>query len=208
MKKIPDLLFEGMYEYEIAAEIEYNLQKNGADCSAFEIISSFGKNTAEPHYSHGNTKLKKGDFVLFDFGSRFKKYNSDITRTFVFGKADKKQKEIYETVLYAQQIGFDSIKPDVLTSEVHYAVQNYIDNTRYKGCFIHSTGHSIGLSVHDGIIGLNQKNSVKLKEDMVFTVEPGIYIPGFGGVRIEDDILIKKEGIKILTKYPRTFLEI
>jgi len=207
MKTIPSMLNEGMYEYEIAAEIDYLMQKNGADKPAFEIISSFGKNTAEPHYSHGETKLKKGSFTLFDFGSCYHRYNSDITRTFVFGKADKKQKEMYETVLEAQKIGFDSIKPGVKANKVHKAVSNYIEKTKFKGCFIHSTGHSLGLSVHDGD-GFSPESKVILKENMVFTVEPGVYIPGFGGVRIEDDILIKKNGVEILTKSHRGFLEI
>lgn len=208
MEKIPDLIHEGMYEYEIAAEIEYHLQKLGADSPAFETISSFDKNTAEPHYSHGDTKLKKGDFTLFDFGACVQKYNSDMTRTYVFGKAEKKQKEMYETVLAAQQIGFDMIKPEVTGDDVHTAVQTYIDNTKFKGCFIHSTGHPLGLAVHDGSMGLSPKSNVILKENMVFTVEPGVYIPGFGGVRIEDDIIVKKDGMELLTKCSREFTEI
>ncbi len=208
MKKIPDLLHEGMYEYEIAAEIEYHMQKLGADHPAFETISSFNKNTAEPHYSHGDTRLKKGDFTLFDFGACVQKYNSDITRTFVFGKAKKKQKEMYETVHAAQQIAFDMIKLGVTGDEVHNAVQTYIDKTKFKGCFIHSTGHSLGLAVHDGGMGLSPKSNVVLKENMVFTVEPGVYIPGFGGIRIEDDIIVKKDGLERLTKCSREFTEI
>ncbi len=207
MKTIPDMLHEGMYEYEIAAEIDYLMQKNGADKPAFETISSFGKNTAEPHYSHGETRLKKGSFVLFDFGSRYHKYNSDITRTFVFGKADKKQREMYKTVLDAQKIGFESIKPGVKANKVHHSVSNYIEKTKFKGRFIHSTGHSLGLSVHDGG-GFSPESKIVLRENMVFTVEPGVYIPGFGGVRIEDDILIKKDGVEVLTKTPRGFSEI
>ena len=208
MKKIPDLLHEGMYEYEIAAEIEYHMQKLGADGPAFETISSFNKNTAEPHYSHGDAMVKNGDFALFDFGARIRKYNSDMTRTYVFGKAEKKQKEMYETVLAAQQIGFDVIKPGITGDEVHTAVRSYIDDTKFKGCFIHSTGHSLGLAVHDGSTGLSPKSNVILKENMVFTVEPGVYIPGFGGVRIEDDILVKKDGMELLTKCSREFTEI
>jgi len=208
MKKIPDLLHEDLYEYEIAAEIEYHMQKLGADHPAFETISSFNKNTAEPHYSHGNTRLKKGNFTLFDFGACVQRYNSDITRTFVFGKAEKKQKEMYETVRIAQQIGFDMIRPGVKGDEVHNAVQTYIDKTKFKGCFIHSTGHSLGLAVHDGGMGLSPKSNVVLKENMVFTVEPGVYIPGFGGVRIEDDVLVKKDGMELLTKCSREFKEI
>ena len=208
MKKIPDLLFEGIKEYEIAAEIEHHMLKLGADSPAFETISSFNKNTAEPHYSHGNVELQKGDFTLFDFGARFQKYNSDITRTYVFGKAEKKQIEMYETVLAAQQIGFDTITPGVTGNDVHTKVQNYIDNTQFKGRFIHSTGHSLGIAVHDGSKGLSTNSPVILKENMVFTVEPGIYIPGYGGVRIEDDILVKKDGFELLTQSSNKFIEI
>jgi Xaa-Pro dipeptidase len=207
MKKILDMLYEGIYEFEIAAEINYLMQKLGADKPAFVTISSFNKNTAEPHYSHGNTRLKKGDFALFDFGASIRKYNSDITRTIVYGKADKKQKEMHETVLAAQQKGFDSIKSGNSTREVHAKVKSYIDNTKFKGRFIHSTGHSIGLAVHDGAI-FGPESNVELQENMVFTVEPGVYIPGFGGVRIEDDILVKKESVELLTNSPRILLEI
>jgi len=208
MKEIPGILHGGMYEYEIAAEINYLLQKNGADGPAFETISSFGKNTAEPHYSHGNTRLSKGDFTLFDFGACFRRYNSDITRTFVFGASDRRQKEMYETVLEAQKVGFDMIKPGVKVNRVHDVVSSYINSTKFKDRFIHSTGHSIGLDVHDGGVGFSPDCNVELDEGMVFTVEPGVYIPGFGGVRIEDDVLIKKDGLELLTKTPRDFVEI
>jgi len=206
--KIPEFLHEDMFEYELAAEIDYFMQKNGADKSAFETISSFGKNTAEPHYTHGNTRLKKGDFVLCDFGACYRKYNSDITRTFVFGKANDKQIDMYKTVFEAQRIGFEKIKPGVNTHEVHDAVSSYVDGTKFKGCFIHSTGHSLGLAVHDGGAGFTPDNDVELKENMVLTVEPGIYIPGFGGVRIEDDVLIKKDGVELLTQSSKEFIEI
>jgi len=208
MNAIPSILHEGMYEYEIAAEINYLMQKNGAEHPAFETISSFGKNTAEPHYTHGDIKLNKGDFVLFDFGARFRRYNSDITRTFVFGKAAEKQKEMHEAVLAAQEVGFETIKPGIKANEVHNAVNSFIDGGKFKGCFIHSTGHSLGLNIHDGGAGLSSDCDVELKENMIFTVEPGVYVPGFGGVRIEDDILIKKDGIELLTNSPRDFVEI
>jgi Xaa-Pro dipeptidase len=208
MQKVPDLLHQGMYEYELAAEIDYLMQKNGADKPAFETISSFGRNTAEPHYSHGNTRLKKDDFALFDFGACLSKYNSDITRTIVFGKASAKQKEMYKTVLEAQKIGFKKIKPGIKASMVHKAVNGFIDKTSFKGCFIHSTGHALGLAVHDRGAGFSVDSDIKLQQNMVFTVEPGVYIPGFGGVRIEDDILVKKDGIELLTKTPRELIEV
>jgi len=206
--KIPGVLREGMYEYELAAEIDYLMQKNGAEKAAFETISSFGVNTSEPHYSHGDTKLKPGDFVLCDFGAHYLKYNSDITRTFVFGNASEKQKEMYNTVLEAQKIGFETAKPGVKACVVHAAVNSYIDSTKFKGCFIHTTGHSLGLAVHDPGIGFSSVYDVELEENMVLTIEPGVYIPGFGGVRIEDDVLIKRDGIEILTKTSRELLEL
>ena len=208
IEKIPQFLHEGISEFELAAEIDYLMQKNGADKSAFETISSFGKNTSQPHYTHGDTRLKKGDFVLCDFGACFKKYNSDITRTFVFGKASDKQNEMYKTVLEAHRIGLDIVKPGLKANKVHEAVSLYIDKTEFKGRFIHSTGHSLGLAVHDGGVRFSTSCEVELKENMVFTVEPGVYIPGFGGVRIEDDVLIKKDGVELLTKTPRNFIEI
>ena len=207
MGKIPDFVSDGMMESELAAEIEYNLLKQGAERPAFDIISSFQHNTAEPHYSHGYTRLKKGSFVLCDFGACFQRYNSDITRTFVYGKASEQQKSMYETVLNAQQIGFDAIRPGVKAQAVHTAVSSFIDGTIYKGRFIHSTGHGLGLAVHDGP-GFSSENSMELKENMVLTVEPGVYLPGLGGVRIEDDILIKKDGMEILTKASRKFQEL
>ena len=110
-------------------------------------------------------EIKKGDFVLCDFGASFKKYNSDTTRTFVYGNATDQQKEMYETVLKAQQIAFDMIKDGVEGSDVHNAVDSFINTTKFKGRFIHSTGHSLGLAVHDGGIRLSNKCEVELKEN-------------------------------------------
>jgi Xaa-Pro dipeptidase len=208
VEAIPDMLKEGMHEYEIAAEIDYLMGKNGVDKPAFETISSFASNTAEPHYTHGDTRLEKGDIALFDFGACVKKYNSDITRTFVFGKADNRQREMYDVVYKAQTIAFEAIKPGVKANKVHELVSSYIDGTKFKGRFIHSTGHSIGLAVHDGGARLGFDNDFELKENMVFTVEPGVYVPGFGGIRIEDDVVVRKDGVEFLTKSSREFLEV
>lgn len=207
MATIPDRISEGMTENELAAQINYTLQSLGAEKPAFDTISSFGSNTAEPHYSHGDTQLTHGSFIVCDFGACYKKYNSDLTRTFVFGKATEHQKEMYETVVQAQHIAFEKIRPGVKANDVHQAVHSYIDSTKFKGAFIHSTGHSLGLAVHDGV-GLTPDNVLELQENMILTVEPGVYLRGIGGVRIEDDIRIKKDGIEILTKSPRDFNEL
>jgi Xaa-Pro dipeptidase len=208
MKLIPDLLIEEISEYEMAAEINYQLQKLGADKPAFETISSFHTNTAQPHYTHGTTRLKKGNFALFDFGACFRKYNSDTTRTFVFGTATRKQKEMYDTVKEAQQRGFDDIQPGNTGAMVHSTVSSFIDATQFRGHFIHSTGHSLGLAVHDVGPGLRPGSTLKFSENMVFTVEPGIYLPKIGGVRIEDDILVTKKGVECLTKSDRDLVEL
>jgi len=208
MEKIPQILHENMYEYELAAEINYLMQKNGADKPAFDTISSFGKNTAEPHYTHGDTKLKRNDLVLCDFGACFKKYNSDITRTFIFGKANENQKNMYKIVLEANTIGRNMIKSGLKAGEIHKAVNSFINKSEFKGRFIHSTGHSLGLSVHDGSERIGFNSELILKKNMIFTIEPGVYIPGLGGVRIEDDVLIKSNGAEILTKSNRNLIEI
>ncbi len=208
VEKIPEILYEGIFEYELAAEINYLIQKNGAEKPSFETISSFGKNTAEPHYSHGVVKLNKGDIVLCDFGACYKRYNSDITRCFIFGKANSKQKKMFEAVLLAQKIGFENARSGSIAKKVHNLVEESINKTQFKGRFVHSTGHSLGQSVHDGGARISSNSELILKENMVFTIEPGIYIPGFGGVRIEDNILIKKGGIEMLTKSYRNLIEI
>lgn len=207
IETIPDFISGGMSENELAAEINYSLQNLGAEKPAFDTISSFGKNTAEPHYGHGDIILRKGDLILCDFGACLKKYNSDITRTFIFGKATEQQKEMYKTVIQAQQLAFDMIKPGAIASDIHHAVKSFIDSTKFRERFIHSTGHSLGLAVHDGL-GFTPENTMQLKENMILTVEPGIYLPGFGGVRIEDDVLIKKDGMESLTKSSRVFTEL
>lgn len=208
MIQIPDLVKEGMTENELAAEIDYLLMKHGAQRPAFETIASFGENTAEPHYSHGQRRLQWGDMILCDFGAFLNGYHSDITRTFVFGSANEPQKKMHQTVLAAQEKGFQMIKPGVQGRQVHEAVKNVIDQTSFAGRFIHATGHALGLSVHDGGVGFTPDCEVILAENMVLTVEPGVYIPKQGGVRIEDDVVITRDGVELLTCSPRDLIEI
>lgn len=208
MNKIPELLKLDLSEYELSAEINYLTQKYGADKPAFDTISSFGSNSSMPHYTHGYTKLKNGDFVLCDFGASYKKYNSDITRTFIFGKPNERQIKMHETVLKAQNIALDLLKSGIEGCSVHNSVDTFINKTEFKDCFIHSTGHSLGMLVHDGGVSLSSECDIKLQENMVLTVEPGIYIKGFGGVRIEDDVVVKKDSIEILTNSPRNLIEV
>ena len=189
------LMKEGMSECEMASEIIYHTHKQGGSM-AFSPIVAFGKNSAHPHYSFGDNKLMKG-IALFDFGAKYKRYCSDVTRTFHYGKPTNKFLKMYKVVVDAQNIAIDLIKPGVSVAEVHRKVNDFIRKNGF-GDMIHSTGHSLGLAVHDGEV-LHSRSQMVLCEGMVFTIEPGIYILGFGGVRMEDDIVVTKEGVEILT---------
>ena len=205
-RKVPKILKKGTTESEVAARLAFEMQENGGSGVAFDSIIAFGKNSALPHYSAGDAKLKKGQFVLCDYGTKYRRYNSDITRTLVFGKASKQQKRMYEVVLEALEMGTQLCTPEYTGAEANSQVTEFIDSTEFKGKFIHSLGHSLGLSVHDGP-GLSRNYSKKLEPGMVVTVEPGVYIPGVGGVRIEDDVLVTKTKPKILTSAKRGLLE-
>jgi Xaa-Pro dipeptidase len=198
LKEIPNYFKSGMSENELRARFEYLLGSKGGEGLAFESIVSFGKNAALPHHSPDNTKLKPNEFVLLDVGAKYKNYCADMTRTFIF-EPDKKtlkykrMNDIIETVKEAQELGFKQIKAGVDGSEAHNAVTEFIDTARngiYNGRFIHSLGHQIGIDVHDGT-GLSPRSKI-LKEGMVVSDEPGIYITGFGGARFEDDVLVGK----------------
>jgi Xaa-Pro aminopeptidase len=206
--EIPSMLREGMTEAQLSAMLNARMQALGASGPSFATIVAFGANAAEPHYAPSTSvKLKPNDYVLCDFGALCDLYASDITRTFVFGKATNEQRRVYALVKEAQQVGFDLVKPGAACRDVHLAVAKVIDGTKYKGRFIHSTGHSLGLAVHDGGRIAAQSDQM-LEEGMVFTVEPGIYVPGWGGVRIEDDVLVTRDGCELLTTAGRGLIEV
>jgi len=201
-KLIPSFLSDGMSETEAAAELNYRMQRLGASGPSFATNASFGPNAAEPHHSPGSERLRKGDFALFDFGALFNRYGSDITRTFFYHRVTRRQKEMYEVVKEAQQAGFDAIRAGAISKDVDAAARAVIDGSSFKGLFIHSLGHGIGLSVHDGG-RLASGSDLVLEENMVLTVEPGVYVRGEGGVRIEDDIRVTKDGYELLTFTPK-----
>jgi Xaa-Pro dipeptidase len=207
MTILPELIHTDITEEDLAAEINYCLQKFGAAHPAFDTISSFGPHSAEPHYTHGETGLCKNDFIVCDFGATYQRYHADLTRTFINGAPTTEQKEMHSVVHHAQEVGFDAIQPGIKAKQVHEAVAKVIDGTSFKGKFIHSTGHSLGLLVHDGP-GFTSENSLILKENMVFTVEPGVYLSGIGGVRIEDNIRVTQNGLELLSNSPRELIEI
>lgn len=205
--RIPSLLKEGVRETEVSAEMSYLMKKEGAEGDAFTTIVAFGPNGAEPHYTAGARKLKKGDFVVTDFGAKYKRYCSDITRTYLLGKPTKKHKEMYSIVQKMQENALAEIRAGVEGRKIQEAAEKVVAATKYRGKFTHGIGHSIGLATHDGCAFTSPANIV-LQENMVMTVEPGIYIPGFGGVRIEDDVVIKRNGYEILTDANRNLFPI
>ena len=194
-------------ESEVAADLVYAMQQRGASGASFRTIVGSGPNSAEPHYTAGPRKIRKGDFIVIDFGARYNHYCSDVTRTVVVGRATARQRDIYETVRRAQAESLRAMRPGAKAKAVDALARSIIDASPYKGRFIHGLGHSIGLAVHDGG-GLNQASEIVLRKDMVFTNEPGIYLPGFGGVRIEDDVLITARGPVLLSNATRDLLEV
>lgn len=196
--EIPDFLASGMAESEAAAEVNYRMQKKGASAPSFDTIVAFGEGSAEPHYAPSNVKLQKGHPALFDFGARYKRYSSDITRTYFVGEANRKFQRMYEVVLEAQRAALGMIRAGVNGSDVDLAAREVIESSEFGLSLIHSVGHSLGMATHDG--GRMAKNiDLVLKENMVFTVEPGMYIPKEGGIRIEDDVRVTAQGYEMLT---------
>lgn len=193
---------EGKSEMEILASIEYELKKKGIGKMSFSTMVLTGVNGASPHGNPGETKIRKGDLVLFDLGVVVDGYCSDITRTVAFGDINEKQKDIYDTVLKAQLAAIDASKAGVSCASVDQAARNTIRDAGYGEFFPHRLGHGLGISVHE-FPSLTETNALLLQEGMVYTIEPGIYVPNVAGVRIEDDVYVTKEGVEVLTKFPK-----
>ncbi len=197
-KHILDFIRPGKTELEVSNELEFFMRKAGATSSSFDTIVASGYRSALPHGVASDKVIEKGDMVTLDYGAYYKGYVSDITRTLAVGEPEAKLKEIYEIVLEAQLRGMDGIKPGITGREADALTRDYIAEKGYGDYFGHSTGHGIGLEVHEGP-GLAMKSDIVLEPGMVVTCEPGIYIPGLGGVRIEDDTLITKDHNEALT---------
>ncbi|WP_048146836.1 Xaa-Pro dipeptidase PepQ [Pyrococcus abyssi] len=196
---------EGKKEREIAAKVEYLMKMNGAEKPAFDTIIASGYRSALPHGVASDKRIEKGDLVVIDLGALYNHYNSDITRTVVVGSPNEKQREIYEIVLEAQKKAVEAARPGITTKELDSIARNIIKEYGYGDYFIHSLGHGVGLEIHEWP-GVSQYDETVLKEGMVITIEPGIYIPKFGGVRIEDTIVITKTGARRLTKTERELI--
>ena len=188
----------GISEKEIALELEMRYKKYG-DGEAFSSIVASGPNSALPHVQPGERKLKQGDFVVIDAAAKYAGYHADMTRTIVIGKATGKHHEIYALVKKSQLVGINAAQAGVACKEVDDAVRDVIADAGYSDKFIHSTGHGIGLEIHT-YPRLSQQSEETLKAGNVVTIEPGVYLNGWGGVRIEDDIWVKNDGNEVLNK--------
>ncbi|MBU8879697.1 Xaa-Pro peptidase family protein [Bacillus sp. FJAT-29790] len=193
---------EGKTELDVLAAIEYAMKKKGINEMSFSTMVLTGANAASPHGNPGMTKIKKGDFILFDLGVVVDGYCSDITRTVAYGDINDKQREIYETVLKAQLAAIEASKPGIACSEVDLTARKIIAEAGYGEYFPHRLGHGLGIGVHE-YPSIMETNPLLLEEGMVYTIEPGIYVPGVAGVRIEDDLAVTKDGVEVLTKFPK-----
>ncbi|WP_394373039.1 M24 family metallopeptidase [Bacillus aquiflavi] len=193
---------EGKTELDVLAAVEFALKQKGVSEMSFSTMVLTGANAASPHGAPGLTKIQKGDFVLFDLGVIVDGYCSDMTRTVAYYDINEKQQEIYETVLTAQKAALNRCKPGITCAEVDLTARRIIAEAGYARFFPHRLGHGLGISVHE-YPSLNETNPLPLEEGMVFTIEPGIYVPTVAGVRIEDDVVVTKDSFKVLTKYPK-----
>jgi Xaa-Pro aminopeptidase len=190
---------DGLTEKQVSEAIFKVLKKNGSPGPSFDIIVASGVRSALPHGIATDKRIKKGEFVIVDMGATFNGYNSDATRTFVTGTPTKKHSEIYRVVKEAHDLAIEMVRPGVRAKDIDRAAREHIARAGYAKFFGHGTGHGIGLEVHEGP-NIGPASADEIKQGMVFTVEPGIYLSGFGGVRIEDMVLVTKRGATILTK--------
>lgn len=194
----------GVTEYDIMLDIEFYFRRSGAELAFAPIVVS-GVNSARPHGKASEKKLEVGDFVTMDFGAKLDGYCSDLTRTVVVGEASERTKEVYAQVLKAQMAALDAMKPGVSGKEVDAVARQVLDEKGMGQYFGHGLGHGLGPVVHD-FGGMSTRSEDILAEGQVWTVEPGVYIEGFGGVRIEDDVVVTATGIELLTHSPKELM--
>lgn len=195
----------GIREIEISAEISYRHKLYGAERDAFDPIVASGKQGALPHARAGLKKIRSGELVTLDMGCTVKGYSSDLTRTIAVGKVSRKGREVYQVVLDAQLQAIRAARPGLPAKELDGVARRAITAAGYGKYFSHSLGHGLGLHVHEHprISALSRE---QLQAGSVITIEPGVYIPGFGGVRIEDDIVLRKNGCRVLTAAPKELI--
>ena len=205
LEKILNYIEPGKTEKEIALELEYYMLSHGAQGLSFETIAVSGKKSSMPHGVPDGKIIEHGDFVTMDFGALYEGYHSDMTRTVAVGKATDEMKEVYYTVLNAQENAIRSIKAGLSCKDADDAARSVIETAGYGNYFSHSTGHGVGVEIHE-YPNLSKISDKILKSGNIVTVEPGIYIPEKFGVRIEDMVLVTENGCENLTKAPKELI--
>lgn len=202
MAQVRDLLKLGVRELEVASAIEEIYQSLGADDTSFRPIVAFGENTSDPHALPGERILEEGQPIIVDMGCKKDDYCSDMTRTFFVGH--NSMKDVYDIVLRANLAAISIVKPGIPLKMIDAAARNVITQAGYGDRFIHRTGHGIGQEVHEPY-DVSSVSETLTTEGMIFSIEPGIYLPGIGGIRIEDLVLVTKDGCEVLNAYPKDF---
>lgn len=207
--EILDFLKPGVREVDVALELEYQMRKRGAEAAGFASIIASGQNGAKPHAGASEKPIESGDLVTMDFGACLDGYNSDITRTVAVGAITDEQRKVYDIVLKAQLAAVDALRPGVSCVDADKVARDIISEAGYGDNFGHGLGHSLGLDVHDGArLSPAADPECKVQAGEVWTIEPGIYVPGWCGVRIEDDVLVTDSGPRILTHAPKELITV
>jgi Xaa-Pro aminopeptidase len=197
----------GLKEQEIAAELDFQMRVLGAEKPAFDTIVAAGANSALPHAHPGAHRLGVNELLLIDMGATLDGYTSDMTRVLHMGTPPPRIRELYRAVLEAQLAGIDAVRPGITASKVDAAARGVLKRHKLDKEFVHSTGHGLGIEIHE-TPRLGQKDKTKLRAGMVITIEPGAYVPGLGGVRIEDTVLVTERGCEVLTPTPKEFVNL
>ena len=195
----------GASELDLATEIEYHMRKLGAEKPAFDTIVASGRRSAMPHASPTSRVLKSGEIVLIDMGAMRDGYASDMTRTLFLGRPSAKSRRLYQAVLEAQLAAIDAVRAGVTAGDIDRAARRALRAEGLVRAFTHATGHGLGLEIHE-LPKLHRKITTRLETGMAITIEPGVYLQGYGGIRIEDTVVVTRDGCEILTPTPKRLL--
>ena len=205
LEEILHYIKPGVREADIALELDYRMRKKGAEDLAFETIAVAGANASLPHGVPGDYAVRPGDFIVMDFGAVCGGYRSDMTRTVAVGYVTDQMRQVYDTVLAAQRAALDNLRAGLTCADGDKAARSVIEAAGYGACFNHSTGHGVGLEIHEAP-NLSARSRERLCAGQIVTVEPGVYLPGKLGVRIENMVLITEEGCENLTLAPKELI--